>query len=105
MIIAMLLSSTAMDSVRIGPAPWASDGNWDAVACAYCAFRPLAPPHIPPGHDDAWWYGTGKGDHNPHHCQPCKRFIAEGGDTAFAPEFAAHIKQALKMPRPRNSGK
>ena len=77
--------------------PGTNNGNsWAIDACKYCYYRPLAPAHIPPGHADHWWYGTGRGDHNPRRCQACKRFLAEGGDRQRQPRYADHMAQCVK---------
>ena len=77
--------------------PSTNNGNsWAIDACKYCYYRPLAPAHIPPGHADHWWYGTGRGDHNPRRCQACKRFLAEGGDRQRQPRYADHMAQCVK---------
>ena len=55
------------------------DGTFVPHHCAYCMFRPLAPPEIPPGHQDHWKYGTGDGAHNSWRCQALRRYLAEGG--------------------------
>lgn len=95
-------ADASMRSCRVGR-PSSFDGNrWHEDACAYCFYRPRAPASTPPGHPDHWKYGTGQGDHNPYRCQPQKRFIAEGGDEAHA-DFAAHIRQCLRVPPPRNN--
>ena len=95
-------ADASMRGCRVGR-PSSFDGNrWHEDACAYCFYRPRAPASTPPGHPDHWKYGTGQGDHNPYRCQPQKRFIAEGGDEAHA-DFAAHIRQCLRVPPPRNN--
>ena len=77
--------------------PGTNNGNsWAIDACKYCYYRPLAPAHIPPGHADHWWYGTGRGDHNPRRCQACKRFLAEGCDRQRHPRYADHMAQCVK---------
>jgi hypothetical protein len=44
--------------------PLDSGAAWtNENGCAYCAFRPLAPPGTPK--EDEWKYGTGDGAHNP----------------------------------------
>ena len=78
-----------------GTATWAKD------ACAYCFYRARAPASCPAGHADHWWYGTGDGAHNPYRCQPCKRYLAEGGDVARQPEWSAHLQSCLYVAPPR----
>eukprot|EP00962_Isochrysis_galbana_P035235 scaffold12034_cov155-Isochrysis_galbana.AAC.2 len=50
--------------------------------CAYCAFRPRAPPNTPA--DEAWKYGTGDGAHNPVTCPPYIRYLCEAGAGEFS---------------------
>jgi hypothetical protein len=52
--------------------------NWtNENGCAYCAFRPRAPPGTPDG--ELWKYGTGDGAHNPVTCRPYIRYLCEAG--------------------------
>lgn len=93
-------TDSSMTSARVGdvraldvsvtPAVWAPG------SCAYCAFRPRAPAHIPVGHPDNWWYGHGEGDHNPTRCFSAKRYLAEGGDLDNEPQFAQHLRACLR---------
>ena len=63
--------------------------------CAYCRFRPLAPPGTP--EDQKYKYGTGDGNHSPHGCMPCKKFLAEGGDVSQFPDAKGHISSLLVL--------
>jgi hypothetical protein len=76
-----------------------TDGSysWPKDSCAYCAFRPQAPPGTAP--TDDWWYGTGDGAHNPYRCQPAKRYLTEGGDAGVDAEFAPHLRRCLRVAR------
>eukprot|EP00962_Isochrysis_galbana_P028567 scaffold9044_cov120-Isochrysis_galbana.AAC.3 len=55
--------------------------NLDENGCAYCAFRPRAPPNTPA--DEVWKYGTGDGAHNPVTCPPYIRYLCEAGAGEF----------------------
>jgi hypothetical protein len=73
--------------------PVASGVAWtNENECAYCAFRPRAPPDTPAEED--WKYGTGDGAHNPIVCQSFIRNLCEAG----AGEFSAddHLKKIIR---------
>jgi len=84
-----------------------TDNVWNADACKYCLYRPLAPrgsAEARTDHAHNWKYGTGRGDHSPYRCQAFKRMLAEGGDTRKFPDPAVHkvIRAALKYGKPRS---
>lgn len=56
--------------------PESVSGYWGPGSCAYCTFRPRAPPGT--AADQQWRYGTGDGAHSPIICQNLARFICEG---------------------------
>ena len=56
---------------------------------------------IPPGHPEHWFYGTGRGDHNPRRCPCAKRFLCEGGDRVRQPKYAEHLAGCLKADKRR----
>ena len=67
---------------------------WASDACTYCHFRDRAPAGTPAA--ELWWYGNGDGAHNPSRCQPFKRYLAEGGDTALHPASAELLRTCLR---------
>lgn len=74
--------------------PWTPDRTpWPDDACAYCKFRPLPKAGVPD--DSHWWYGTGKGNHNPYRCRAFLRFLCEGGDVAAFPQDAEFLQRCV----------
>jgi hypothetical protein len=85
-----------MTKSRIDDIPALASGvAWtNENGCAYCAFRPRAPPDTPA--EDEWKYDTGDGAHNPivSVCQSFIRYLSEAG----AGEFSAndHLKKIIR---------
>ena len=100
---AALIRPTNMDlnDVYCGRCKSDEDWQWPADACKYCLYRPRAPnDRSDMSHESNWWYGTGRGDHNPYRCQAFKRMIAEGGEIKTYPQAAAAIRNALRARLP-----
>ena len=96
-------SDASRTTTRLGRPKTTADngGEWADDSCAYCLYRPLAPPDQPEGHANNWWWGTGNGKHNPYNCSPSKRYYAEGGDVARQPTHAPYLRACLRFPPPR----
>jgi hypothetical protein len=91
-------SDHSMKMHRIGRArtdtgQWGGTWNTD-TGCAYCAFRPLAPPGTP--EEDQWYYGTNNGGHSPYRCQPYVRFLAEGGGSDVPDKHRCFLQAMLR---------
>jgi hypothetical protein len=70
-------------------------GTWsNETGCAYCAFRPVAPPGTP--EKDQWYYGTNNGGHSPYNCQPYVRFLAEGGGSDALDKHKCFLQAMLR---------
>ena len=72
--------------------------RWGDDACAYCKFRPLAPPNTPLS--QLHLFGTGSGAHNPYRCERAKKFAAEGGESSDAAN-AKHLQTCIRIVRAR----
>eukprot|EP00962_Isochrysis_galbana_P000230 scaffold59_cov119-Isochrysis_galbana.AAC.5 len=65
------------EEVGAGISVWTNENG-----CAYCAFRPRAPPNTPA--DEVWKYGNGDGAHNPVTCPPYIRYLCEAGAGGYS---------------------
>ena len=72
--------------------------RWGDDACAYCKFRPLAPPNTPLS--QLHLFGTGSGAHNPYRCERAKKFAAEGGESNDTAN-AKHLQTCIRIVRAR----
>jgi hypothetical protein len=70
------MTKPRVDDLRRDVTQWTNE-----TGCAYCAFRPLAPPNTALA--DEWKYGTGDGAHNPVVCKPYIRYLCEAGAGEF----------------------
>jgi len=77
-----------------------STPQWARDACRYCHYRPKAPASGSPP-EDAWWYGTGDGNHSPYKCMCAKRYLCEGGRGKHNAEITAVLQGCIYVPAPK----
>jgi hypothetical protein len=72
--------------------------HYPTDCCKYCFHRPRQPASGPGSSpEEAWFFGTGQGAHDPTRCDCLKRFLAEGGSGDNIPLDKQRLQGILRF--------